>query len=123
MTLEEVTLNTQEKGWHRLTYDLSNWKNSQFIRFGVQGISVETIGDITAFDNFSLTDAVDYDVQIGSLTGPDKARRARSTSACATSATRPWPPPIIASRSSRTKSRWPRLMALTSLLMLCAPSA
>ena len=74
VTLEEVTLNTQEKGWHRLTYDLSNWKNSQFIRFGVQGISVETVGDITAFDNFSLTDAVDYDVQIGSLTGPDKVK-------------------------------------------------
>ena len=72
--LKLITLNQDTKGWHRFTADLTPYKDSQFVRIAFTGISVESTADITSFDNFAITEAIDYDLQAGTLTAPEKIK-------------------------------------------------
>lgn len=62
-TLGSFTL-AAEKGWKRFTYDLSAFKSSQCIEFGINGHSVVTTENITFVDNFSINTSTEKDVVI-----------------------------------------------------------
>lgn len=74
ITLQDITLNEDTKGWRRYSIDLSAWKTSQFVRIAFQGISVENTTDITSVDNIAIKDNVDCDLQAVSLSGPQKVK-------------------------------------------------
>lgn len=73
-TLRSIALNSDTKGWHRFTEDLSDYRGSQFVRVSFAGYSVETLEQITAFDNVAITEASDCDLNTVALTGPEKIR-------------------------------------------------
>lgn len=73
-TLKETTLNESPKGWRRFSLDLSEWKESGFIRIAFHGISVESTADIISIDNISIKENVENDLQAVALTGPQKTK-------------------------------------------------
>lgn len=73
-TLKETTLNEGVKGWRRFSIDLSEWKNSSFVRLAFHGISVESTSDIISIDNISIKEDTDFDLQAVSLSGPQKVK-------------------------------------------------
>lgn len=52
-TLSTITLDGTP-GWHRYTFDLSAFKDAQFVQVGFNAISVERTQKITAVDNISI---------------------------------------------------------------------
>lgn len=64
--LQKIDL-SGEPGWQRISCDLSPWKQTGFIRIGVAAESVKSSTDITALDNFAVSEAKDIDLGVMSL--------------------------------------------------------
>lgn len=72
--LKTIAMDEAEAGWHRYTFDLSAWKQNQFVRIAFQGVAVETYEDITSFDNFAIAEGLAFDLQANELRGPEKIK-------------------------------------------------
>lgn len=62
-TLKTITLDSND-GWKRFVVDLSDYKGSQFIQVGFNGISMEETRYITAVDNISIHNEAEYDLAV-----------------------------------------------------------
>lgn len=64
--LQSLTLNTKP-GWQRVVCDLSQWKNSHFVRIGIAAKAKVSTTDVFAFDNFAIGEAASPDLGVASL--------------------------------------------------------
>lgn len=62
-TLKTITLGGNE-GWKRYVIDLSDYRDSQFVQIGFNGISKETTKGITAVDNISIHNEAERDIAV-----------------------------------------------------------
>lgn len=76
--LRSLTLGAKA-GWQRVVCDLSQWKNSHFVRIGITAKAVVSTTDVFAFDNFSIGDAASTDLGAASLEVLPKVVAGQST--------------------------------------------
>lgn len=68
--LATITLNEEREGWKRYTFDLSAYKNAQFVQVGFEGTSRVRTSLITALDNVSIRNNYDHDLAVKSYEFP-----------------------------------------------------
>lgn len=68
--LGTITLNEEREGWKRYTFDLSAYKDKQFVQVGFEGTSHVRTKLITALDNVSIRNNHDCDLGIVSFEFP-----------------------------------------------------
>lgn len=68
--LATITLNEEREGWKRYTFDLSAYKDKQFIQVGFEGTSRVRTSQITALDNVSIRNNHDHDLAITACAFP-----------------------------------------------------
>ena len=69
----------KDPGWERVVCDLSQWKNSHFVRIGITAKAVASTTDIFAFDNFAIGEAAAADLGATSLEVLPKVTAGQST--------------------------------------------
>ena len=62
--LASITLTEVKKGWKRYTFDLSAYKDKQFVQVGFEGKSNVRTSQITALDNVSIRNNYDRDLAV-----------------------------------------------------------
>lgn len=68
--LATITLDEVHEGWKRFTFDLSAYKDQQFIQVGFEGTSNVRTQQITALDNVSIRNGHDRDLSVSALLWP-----------------------------------------------------
>lgn len=62
--LATLTLDEAKEGWKRYTFDLSAYKDKQFVQVGFEGTSNVRTSQITALDNVSIRNNYDRDLAV-----------------------------------------------------------
>ncbi len=70
--LKTIYMNEKAVGWQRYTIDLSNWKNTKYIRIGFDAVASASNTDVTAIDNFAVSDMRQYDLGVNSIEVSEK---------------------------------------------------
>lgn len=68
--LATISLDEEHEGWKRFTFDLSAYKDKQFIQVGFEGNSYVRTSLITALDNVSIRNDHERDLAVKSFGGP-----------------------------------------------------
>lgn len=68
--LGTITLDEEREGWKRYTFDLSAYRDKQFVQVGFEGTSKVRTSQITALDNVSIRNNFDRDLGIVSSEFP-----------------------------------------------------
>lgn len=66
--VKEVSTDQFQPGWQRFSIDLTPFKDSKYIRVGIEGESVADLHDFMAYDNVAIIDDVTNDLMALSLT-------------------------------------------------------
>ncbi len=66
--VKEVSTDQYQPGWQRFSIDLTPFKDSKYIRVGIEGESVADLHDFMAYDNVAIIDDVTNDLMALSLT-------------------------------------------------------
>ena len=77
-TLQQITLDGTPH-WQRVVCDLSQWKQSHFVRVGITAKAVNSTTDVFAFDNFAVTEAAANDLGVMSLEAMPKVTPGTTT--------------------------------------------
>jgi len=72
--VKTIVADEQPIGWHRVTVDLSPYKDSRFVKVGFVGRAVENTYNCLGFDNIIFSDAANADLQAEAFTGPESIK-------------------------------------------------
>lgn len=72
--VKTIVADEQPIGWHRVTVDLTPYKDSRFVKVGFVGRAVESTYNCLGFDNIIFADAANADLQAEAFTGPESIK-------------------------------------------------